>query len=78
MRFIITLGLVLLTTVCFADNSARIKELREEAAKLLNQRQQLDVSMKQTEARLFEIQGAVNELDKQDKEADKTTVNSEK
>jgi hypothetical protein len=63
--------MLLVCTTAFADNSTRIKELQEEGKTLLEKRQQYTQVMQQIDMRLVEIQGAVKELQNQDKPQDK-------
>lgn len=61
--------MILLSGPAYADNSARIQELTKESQELLDRRQQYANAIQQIEAELLRKDGALRELQIQDKKA---------
>jgi formyltetrahydrofolate hydrolase len=66
-KFFILAVLISLSSICFADNSIRIKELQEEAQNILSNKQKYVQTVQNMDFRLAEISGAIKELTEQDK-----------
>lgn len=70
LKRLIVIGIVLsLTGICYADNSVRIKELQEQAQKLLQMRQQTTEQLERINQQLLRIDGGISELQRLDSEA---------
>jgi len=63
---LMVVAIVLFAGVAYGDNSARIKELTDEANKLLQSKQQLMQKIDQVNVQLIRIDGALAELKNQD------------
>ena len=55
-----------MSSAVFADNSARIKELSDEGNKIVEKLTQANKAIEQMSIRLAQIQGALDELSRQD------------
>ena len=71
MKKLIIITLLLVTTLCFADNTDRIKELTTEAQELQKNLTQYNQVVSNINIRLLQIQAIVGELTEQDKKDDK-------
>ena len=67
---ILLIVILLMANVVFADNSQRIAELQEEGKQLLEKKAQAEQFIAQTMTRIYEINGALQELTRQDKEVE--------
>jgi hypothetical protein len=64
---LIVATMLLTSTICYCDNSVRIKELSDEGQKLIEKRGQAVQVIEQINVRVAQIQGAIDELSRQDK-----------
>jgi competence protein ComGC len=69
--------IILLSGPVYADNSARIQEITKESQELLNKRQQHLNAIQQIEAELLRRDGALRELQIQDKKATRSEDTNE-
>lgn len=71
MKKLIIITLLLVTPLCFADNTDRIKELTTEAQELQKNLTQYNQVINNIQVRLIQIQAVITELTEQDKKDDK-------
>ena len=71
MKKLIIITLLLITPLCFADNTDRIKQLTTEAQELQKNLTQYNQVINNMQVRLIQIQAVIGELAEQDKKDDK-------